>query len=106
MWKKRPQGEQLEDPKKAKQAQRSEMKMKSDDLDNELANLHGAQAFIEFMNTKSNTRRPEFLNSISTIQEQRRKEEEARRAAEEAKKARLQRRAVKEEKPEEIKDRN
>ncbi|CAD5112581.1 DgyrCDS1794 [Dimorphilus gyrociliatus] len=98
MWKKKPQGEQLEDPKKAKQAQRSEMKMKSDDLDNELANLHGAQAFIEFMN-KKNTRRPEFLNSISAIQEQKRKEEEARKAAEEAKRARLRRKAVTEEKP-------
>ncbi|RDD36500.1 Protein FAM47E [Trichoplax sp. H2] len=63
LWKSRRKGEVLEDPQRIKAKATSETKGKSRELDNELAVMHGAKAFREFIDKKS-TRLPEFLESV------------------------------------------
>lgn len=44
-WKPRPAGEPLEDPEEVERREQSESKMKSDEMDSQLAPLHGGRAF-------------------------------------------------------------
>jgi len=80
-WKKRDNDEPLRDPQELKNMEMSEAKKKSNNLDGELAPMHGAKAFMDFIDTK-NTRRPEFLNRVREIQEEHAKQEQARLEAE------------------------
>ncbi|CAH1777660.1 unnamed protein product [Owenia fusiformis] len=83
-WKKREADEPLQDPKELKNQQVSEAKTKSLALDSELAPMHGAKSFMEFI-SKKNTRRPEFLERVKDFQEKAAKEEQERLEAEQAK---------------------
>lgn len=54
--------EKLEDPKKLKEQEMSDAKKRSAELDHELAPMHGAKAFMEFVSGKQgekNVRKPE-----------------------------------------------
>ncbi|KAI0218644.1 hypothetical protein LSAT2_029663 [Lamellibrachia satsuma] len=84
LWKRRGINEPLEDPKQLKKEEKSRAKKNSSNLDNELASLHGANAFMEFIDKKS-VRRPEFLNHVAEIKEEQQREEEAKVEAEMAK---------------------
>ncbi|XP_002734990.1 protein FAM47E-like [Saccoglossus kowalevskii] len=80
-WKKRPANEPLQDPQELKDKEMSESKKNSLAMDEELAPLHGAKAFKDFIETKNN-RMPEFLNRVADFQEKAKAAAEA--AAEEA----------------------
>lgn len=56
--------------------------------DKDLAPMHGAKAFMDFVD-KKNTRRPEFLNRVADIQEVQAREEQAKIEAEIAKQKKL-----------------
>ncbi|XP_070553617.1 protein FAM47E-like [Ptychodera flava] len=79
-WKLRPADEPLQDPKELKDKEMSESKKKSFAMDEQLAPLHGAKAFKDFIEKKNN-RMPEFLNRVADFQEK--AEAEAAAAAEE-----------------------
>lgn len=80
-WKKRNNDEPLRDPQELKNLEMSEAKKKSNNLDGELAPMHGAKAFMDFIDGK-NTRRPEFLNRVREIQQEQAELELARLEAE------------------------
>lgn len=84
-WKMRSADEPLKDPKELKDEEMSEAKKKSNTLDYDLAPMHGARSFMDFIDKKHDSRRPEFLNRVSEIQEQQAREEELRQLAEAAK---------------------
>ncbi|XP_077984270.1 protein FAM47E-like [Glandiceps talaboti] len=84
-WKRRPVNEPLQDPKELKDKEMSESKKKSFAMDEQLAPLHGAKAFKDFIEKKNN-RMPEFLNRVADFQEKA-EAEAAAAAEEEAKKA-------------------
>jgi len=89
MWKRRPEEEALQDPKELKDQEMSEAKKKGNELDYQLAPMHGSKAFIDFIDKKS-TRKPEFLQRVGDIQEQQARDEQARIEAEHAKQKKLQ----------------
>ncbi|ESO89541.1 hypothetical protein LOTGIDRAFT_150620 [Lottia gigantea] len=76
-WKKREWNDQLMDPKELKNQEMSDSKKKSQSLNEDLSNMHGAEAFMEFINRKG-LRKIEFLEQVSEIQ-RRQKEDEQRR---------------------------
>lgn len=76
-WKKMDVNEPLMDPKQIKDQEMSEAKKKSNTLNQELASMHAAKAFSDFI-TKKGCRKPEFLVEVSEIQ-RRAHEEEMRR---------------------------
>ncbi|XP_074650921.1 protein FAM47E-like [Tubulanus polymorphus] len=84
MWKKRDAEEPLQDPQELKNQEMSDAKKKSNALDAELAPMHGAKSFMEFID-KKNTRRPEFLDRVSDFQQQAEEEERLKQEAEAAK---------------------
>ena len=57
--------------------------------DKDLAPMHGAKAFMEFIDKKA-SRRPEFLNRVAEIQAAQAREEQAKLEAELAKQKKLQ----------------
>jgi hypothetical protein len=67
-WQKRGAEQPLRDPKELKNEEMSEAKKKANALDNELAPMHGAKSFIEFIDVKA-SRRPEFLDRVRELQE-------------------------------------
>ncbi|XP_064637625.1 protein FAM47E-like isoform X2 [Lineus longissimus] len=81
MWKKRDNEEPLQDPKELKDQEMSEAKKKSNGLDAELAPMHGAKSFMEFIDKKA-TRRPEFLDRVAEYQAKAEEEERLRLEAE------------------------
>ncbi|XP_071486113.1 protein FAM47E-like [Diadema antillarum] len=68
-WARRPASEPLEDPKSLKDKEMSDSKKKSLAMDEQLAPLHGAHSFKEFMEKKA-TRMPEFLERVAEFQAQ------------------------------------
>ncbi|KAK3582835.1 hypothetical protein CHS0354_039978 [Potamilus streckersoni] len=83
-WQKRDYDEDLVDPKEIKDKETSETKQKSHELNSELSIMHGSQAFMEFMDKKTGTRRPKFLDEILEIQQKAAEEERRRQEAEQA----------------------
>lgn len=57
-WSKKPADEPLRDPAEMKDTKQTEAKFRSEALDAELAPMHGAKSFIEFVDKKG-TRKPE-----------------------------------------------
>ena len=55
---------------------------------NDLAELHGASAFMDFIN-KKNSRRPEFLDKVSEIQEEKAMEAQIKLEAEMARQRKI-----------------
>jgi len=82
-WKKMDVAEPLMDPKQLKDQEMSEAKKKSDVLNQELASMHAAKAFADFI-TKKSCRRPEFLEEVADIQRKAQEEEQRRAEAEAA----------------------
>ena len=87
-WKKREADKPLEDPEELKKQEMSETKKKSNNLDSELAAIHGSKAFIEYIDKKG-SRRPAFLDRVSDLQEELEREEQRRQQEEMEKKRRL-----------------
>jgi len=86
-WKKRDFDEPLRDPQELKNMEMSDAKKKSNNLDTELATMHGAKAFMDFIDDKKSsdnkkTRKPEFLDRVGEIQEETARLELARQEAE------------------------
>jgi len=73
-WRKMGVDEPLMDPKQLKDQEMSEAKKKSNTLNQELATMHAAKAFSDFINKKS-CRRPEFLVEVADIQRKTQEEE-------------------------------
>ncbi|XP_076822856.1 protein FAM47E-like isoform X2 [Clavelina lepadiformis] len=67
-WKVRYEDEPLEDPEELLKREMSESKKKSGEMDEQLAPLHGARAFREFLE-RSNRRKPDFMTKVSTLQD-------------------------------------
>ncbi|XP_050417207.1 protein FAM47E [Patella vulgata] len=80
-WKKRDWEDPLMDPKELKNQEMSEAKKKSQDLNEDLSTMHGAQAFMDFINRKG-TRKIEFLEQVSEIQLRQKADEQRRVEAE------------------------
>ncbi|RUS85204.1 hypothetical protein EGW08_007030 [Elysia chlorotica] len=80
-WKKMDFYEPLTDPKQLKEHEMSEAKKKSNELNQELSNMHASKAFADFIGKKG-TRRPEFLIEVADIQKKQAEEEQRRIASE------------------------
>ncbi|XP_067664046.1 protein FAM47E-like [Haliotis asinina] len=80
-WQRRQWDDPLIDPKELKNQEMSEAKKKSHDLNLELSQMHGSNAFMEFIE-KKNTRKPEFLEQVSDIQTKQAEEEQRKLEAE------------------------
>lgn len=80
-WKKMDFNEPLTDPKQLKEHEMSEAKKKSNELNQELSNMHASKAFADFIGKKG-TRRPEFLIEVAEIQKKQAEEEQRRLATE------------------------
>ncbi|GFR90649.1 protein FAM47E-like [Elysia marginata] len=80
-WKKMDYNEPLTDPKQLKEHEMSEAKKKSNELNQELSNMHASKAFADFIGKKG-TRRPEFLVEVAEIQKKQAEEEQRRLATE------------------------
>jgi len=80
-WKKMDHTEPLMDPKQLKDQETSEAKKKSNALNQELASMHAAKAFSDFI-TKKSSRRPEFLVEVADIQRKAADDERRRQDAE------------------------
>lgn len=82
-WKLRDADEPLEDPQSIKDKEMSESKKKSLAMDEQLAPLHGAKSFKDFVEKKG-TRVPEFLERVAMFQAKALAEREAAATAENA----------------------
>lgn len=75
--------QQLEDPKEVMKREQSDSKKKSNQMDSELASIHGSRAFRSFLERKQR-RMPEFMAKVALMQdiedEEQRKEDEIKRA--------------------------
>jgi len=80
-WRKMDCNEPLMDPKQLKDQEMSEAKKKSNELNQELASMHAAKAFSDFI-TKKSSRRPEFLVEVAEIQKKTADDERKRAEAE------------------------
>ncbi|XP_071847032.1 protein FAM47E-like isoform X2 [Apostichopus japonicus] len=80
-WKLRRADEPLEDPQSIKDKEMSESKKKSLAMDEQLAPLHGAKSFKDFVE-KKDTRVPEFLERVAMFQAKAIAEQEAAATAE------------------------
>nr|CAB3244496.1 protein FAM47E [Phallusia mammillata] len=67
-WKARPDNEPLEDPEEILKREMSESKKKSNEMDAQLAPLHGARAFRDFLE-RNERRKPEFMGKVAVMQD-------------------------------------
>lgn len=68
-WRPREEGEPLEDPEVVRKKEQSESKKKSDEMDTQLSDLHGAKAFRSFLE-KTNCRKPKFMVRVASLQDE------------------------------------
>lgn len=82
-WKKRDTDILLLDPKEVKNQEMSESKKKSKELNNDIAQSHGAKLFMDWtVDVKRDKRKPEFLDEVAEIQTKAAEEEKKRLEAE------------------------
>jgi len=67
-WKVRAADAPLEDPLEVQKREMNESKKKSDTMDAQLADKHGARAFRQFLETKER-RKPDFMVKVSELQD-------------------------------------